>query len=750
MTRSPRLQLGTWLPGLREKLRLDSKRRFLFLLIFFNGLLVVILLLTVRNQEIRRRILRIEETIVVQVTRLAERERFATQVAYITATPPVTVISRITSTHTATAPPAQATSTPTRTPRPETPKPARRATNTLVPRPTWTLMPTPTIPPPPTDTPAPTHTPTPTLTPTPASIVSSIGLSASSRHITANGQATSQISAQLFDQHGNPFLDQVAVTFSTNRGGFWGARSVVVLADNGLAEATLTSSTSVGTATVHVQAEGASASIDVTFGPGPPHTLDLTATPERPDVQQVSTLEAVVQDAFGNRVADGTVVRFEATFGTLASQEQATSGGIARATLSSNAPGQATVTARSGGVAGTVIVEFVSAISLTRVEPNSGCNSAPVDITIVGSGFSLGATATLGAWALNTTWVSASTLHATVPQDIAAGVYDLTVSTSGSDFASLPGGYTAQNCGSLDTTLDSGYLGTYGAEPDFAPGQGDDDQIQVLFLEVPEGTPGPLYVRVLDPDCGGVLDVQNGGAWDTTFEFTVYGGSGAYTVPDARNSHPIDGVYSGMALATAVLGEDPSSDGQWYELGPFNVADGELVRGKRVFKLAVVGKPPESPGINFADLNVYNIALSTSSGSNSAPAGARILAFSWTFLIPGDAYQTPPRLFPHVGPGVAALVQHNWDYDRSAQNAGLTAITPARTLDIPYDRVSGDNEGRNSSHQVLDIERNTTWAISCWAQTGQALADNLVTFWATDQGGRALPLFARSTKSPPP
>ncbi len=746
MTRSPRLQLENWLPDLREKLRLDSKRRFMFLLIFFNGLLVVILLLSVRNQEIRQRIHRIEETIVVQITPLAEREHLETQVAYITATPPAAVISRITPTptHTATTLPIQATSTPTRTPRPNTPTPTRRPTDTPAPSPTWTLVPTPTIPPTPTDTPM------PTLTPTPASIVSTIRLSASSRHIPADGQSTSQISAQLFDQHGNPFLDQVAVIFSTNRGSFWGAPTVVVLADNGLAEATLTSSTSAGTATVRAQAEGASDSIDITFGPGPPRTLVLTAAPERPNVQQASTLEAIVQDAFGNRVADGTVVRFEATFGTLAQQEQATSGGIARTTLSSNAPGQATVTATSGGAADTAIVEFVSIISLTRIEPNSGCNSAPVDITIVGSGFSPGATATLGAWALDVTWASASTLYATVPQDIAAGVYDLTVSTPGGDYARLSNGYAARNCGPIDTTLDSGHLGTYGAELDFAPGQGDDDQIQVLFLEVPEGTPGPLYVRVFDPDCGGTLDMQNGGAWDTSFEFTVYGGSGAYTDPDARNSHPTSGVHSGTVLATAIFGEDPSSDGQWYNLGPFNVTDGELVRGKRLFKLVVIGKPPESPGINFADLNVYNVALSTSNGNNTAPAGSRILAFSWTFLIPGDAYRTPPRLFPYVGPGVAALVQHNWDYDRSTQNAGLTAITPARALDIPYDRISGDNEVRNSSHQVLDTERNTTWAISCWAETDQTLADNLVTFWATDQDGRALSLFARSTNSPPP
>jgi uncharacterized repeat protein (TIGR01451 family) len=392
--------------------------------------------------------------------------------------------------------------------------------------------------------------------------------------------------------------------------------------------------------------------------------------------------------------------------------------------------------------------------SISSITPNRGCNSAPVSAALDGANFAPGATATMGSWTLGVTWISEGRLDVTIPPGVAAGVYDVTVTNPGGANASLPTSYSALNCGSTDTTLDSGYLGTYGAEPFFSASQGDDDQVQVLFLEVPEGTSGPLYVRVLDPDCGDSLDIQNGWDWDTPFTFTVYGGGGTYTDTDARSSHPSSGVSSGTILASAVFSQDAGLDGTWYAFGPLNVSDGELVSGRRIFKLSVVGGPePPFLGGSRADLNVYNVALSTSNATNNAPNGSRIFAYSWTYLIPGATYNTPPRMFPYVSSSVTALTQNNWDFDNSTfgpGTAGITMLTPERTITVPETFVSSDNESRRSDHAASGGERNTTWAISCWAEPTGALTDNLVTFWATDQNGTALPIFARSTTSPPP
>ena len=247
------------------------------------------------------------------------------------------------------------------------------------------------------------------------------------------------------------------------------------------------------------------------------------------------------------------------------------------------------------------------------------------------------------------------------------------------------------------------------------------------------------------------MDAQNGLAWDTPFTFTLYGDSGTYTHPDARSAHPVAGVSSGTVLTTAVFTENAATDGDWYVFGPFKAAEGELFNGKRIFKLSVVGgpEPPFTSGIGFADRNIYNVILSTSSSMNSAPTDARIFAFSWTFLIPSAAYNVPPRLFPFVDSGVAMLIQHNWDYDNTAAGtAGMTITTPSRIITVPDADVSSDAEERISSYSPRDTERDTTWAVSCWAQT--VVGDNLVTFWATDENGRPLAIFARSTNVAPP
>ena len=127
-----------------------------------------------------------------------------------------------------------------------------------------------------------------------------------------------------------------------------------------------------------------------------------------------------------------------------------------------------------------------------------------------------------------------------------------------------------------------------------------------------------------------------------------------------------------------------------------------------------------------------------------------MLAFSWTFLIPHGIHDASPRIYPYIGQNTRALVQHNWDYDRFNENAGIRIITPERTISVPPEHVSGNNEEKTSTHDVLDTERDTTWAIRCWTETTEVMGDNLVTFWATDQDRVALPLFARSTTVSPP
>ena len=83
-------------------------------------------------------------------------------------------------------------------------------------------------------------------------------------------------------------------------------------------------------------------------------------------------------------------------------------------------------------------------------------------------------------------------------------------------------------------------------------------------------------------------------------------------------------------------------------------------------------------------------------------------------------------------------------------SAGISILTPQRTLTGVDGDVSGNAVVVTSDFARVAGEENTTWAVRVWAEPTGSFTDNLVTFWATDQGGRTLALFARSTNLPPP
>jgi uncharacterized repeat protein (TIGR01451 family) len=899
MLRSVIPQLGVWLLDLREKLRIDGKKRFMFLLLFFNALLIVILLLSVGNQEIQKYLVRVQ----VETTRLVReyqtRVAVVARITYITATPTrqgvalATPTATQTPSPTATEPPPTATHTPVPTST-STPEP----TATQTPIPTFTSTPTPTGTPTPSVTPSPTLTPTPTGTPTPTPTATftpsptptntrtptpppppppaSINLSAAPPTIPADGTTWTTITADVRDAGGNPVPDGTLVTFITTLGTLSAPSATTV---GGIAQVQLLSSTSAGMATVTGTAGAVFGNVNVPFV-GLAANVVLVAIPATlpADGVATSTLQATVTDAYGNPVADGTLVTFGTTLGILSAPTANTIGGIASVIISSTASGQASVTATAGGT-DTVIVTFTPVLQINKtvnptdapaggvliytitiqnimaggtpaqitalrdtlpagfvyvpgstsspafpadplvagqdltwtpsplpyplaagaslvttfqvraeaaagtyqntaivdgsnfasfstgptapvtlhdptissINPPGDCNDIAVTVTINGTYFAPGATARLGTWDLGAAWVDESTLSATVPQDIPVGVYDLIVTNPGGASATLPAAYTAEDCTSPDTTLELGFLGTYGQEEDTAPKSGDDDQRQVIFIELPD-TDSTFYVRVHDPECNGTYDVINGVDADTPFTFAVYGGSDAYSHPDARTRNPTTGATSGTELATATFMDDLTWDDDWYPFGPFNARDdGEWVNGVRVFKLSVIAgpEPPFTSGTGMTDLNLYNVAVSTVSDANTAPPGARIFAYSWTYMIRTADWSAPPRMFPYVGPGVTTLTQHNWDYDRTNNNAGVDILTPARTISDGWTVVSADDEEQSSSYSPIAGEFGTTWAIQVRAEY-TSLPGNVVTFWATDQGGQDLALFARSTNLPPP
>jgi hypothetical protein len=103
-------------------------------------------------------------------------------------------------------------------------------------------------------------------------------------------------------------------------------------------------------------------STTITVPSGPPFTVTVTAYPTSiPIGGATSTITAMVEDRYGNPVADGTAVTFTTDLGSLGSfiVTKTTTNGVATATLTSGkTTGTATITATADSKFGTTAVEF--------------------------------------------------------------------------------------------------------------------------------------------------------------------------------------------------------------------------------------------------------------------------------------------------------------------------------------------------------------------------------------------------------
>ena len=353
--------------------------------------------------------------------------------------------------------------------------------------------------------------------------------------------------------------------------------------------------------------------------------------------------------------------------------------------------------------------------TILSITPNWGYNDVAVQVVIRGENFFGMPVATLGLdISITISAATTDTLTGTVPVDIIAGVYVLKVENPDTQSDTLPRAYTA-----LDRTaaLGTGDVSTFGPDASFS--EGDDDHIQDIRFDVPANYAGELYVRVFDADTGDSIDEWSGDT--TTMNYTLYGGG---------------------VLSQVVIGRDQAYDGQWVSLfGPYSVGDGAVSGSRRVFRLEVEGASGNSG-------NVYRVAWSSDPGTNVAPPGSRMFAYSWTFpLAPGATRW----LYPHVPQGTRVFEQHNWDMD----HAGIMSLyTPGArdviVIDVASGGISGNGAEANSTHGVQDAEDGATWSVKFSDSTSDDGTDHR-TFWVLDGDSRqVLAIFIAPTTSPPP
>jgi hypothetical protein len=344
--------------------------------------------------------------------------------------------------------------------------------------------------------------------------------------------------------------------------------------------------------------------------------------------------------------------------------------------------------------------------TVLSITPNEGCNDAAVQVVIRGSNFLGPPEAWLGNVQINISAATIDTLTGTVPAGIPFGAYALTVrNLPGGQSDTLPSAYTVV-C--PNAPLETGNLVTFG--PAAPPTAGDDDYRQEIFFHILTSYTGTLYIRIWDADTGAAND-ETPDTWNTTIRYTLQGSSVSPQI---------------------VIGSDAAYDDQWVSVfGPYQAS--ELIDGNGVFSLLV-------EGVSGNDGNIYNVAVSTDTGTNtSPPGGGRIFAYSWTFPV---YVGTPRWLYPYIPPGTVSFEQYNFDMDLSIS---MMLHTPTGGM-IPVSAIS-DSGWDSSAHPVATLEDGSTWGVE--------MTYILTTFWndvtfEARGDGAPLAIFVAPTTSPAP
>ena len=247
---------------------------------------------------------------------------------------------------------------------------------------------------------------------------------------------------------------------------------------------------------------------------------------------------------------------------------------------------------------------------------------------------------------------------------------------------------------------------------------------------MPQNYKQPLYIRVFDPDIGGQLDEQNG-AWDTQMEYSIYGGKGAYSDPDARETEPKGNYKSGNLLASKIFGNDPKWDMKWYTFGPFNPTEGEFVKefnGGYIFKVIC-------QGISGDDGNAYKYYMSTSPTENKPIEGGNAFAYRYCFRL-WDNPKEVSHIYPYVDDKAISVRLSNFDWD---DDGVIRVVSVARKgQDFP---VSGNNEWKTAEFSIRPEEKNTSLDFQFIKRQIDPVKNNNVVINVKNQYGELLRFF---------
>jgi len=203
----------------------------------------------------------------------------------------------------------------------------------------------------------------------------------------------------------------------------------------------------------------------------------------------------------------------------------------------------------------------------------------------------------------------------------------------------------------------------------YGPAAKDDVVRQVLFIVVPAKATQPMYLRLLDADCGGDLDSRTG-EWDTRTRFALYGGAGATTGASLKDRAPSEAdLRTGALIAERVFSVDAESNNKWSVFTKLDPAAGDTLGDTAVFKLVVEGLAGD-------DGNVFDVAVSLNETKNVLPEGVRVLSYAPRVRNPAPGIVGELRFAP---PGADSELTVS-SYDLAGARFGLTTALQDVTL----------------------------------------------------------------------
>ncbi|MFT4545097.1 MAG: hypothetical protein ACI9CU_002084 [Polaribacter sp.] len=271
------------------------------------------------------------------------------------------------------------------------------------------------------------------------------------------------------------------------------------------------------------------------------------------------------------------------------------------------------------------------------------------------------------------------------------------------------------------------FLVTFGKQA--SQNYGDDDFSQVFFLSIPANETDPFYIRVFDPDIGGQYD-EIYGAPDTKSKFSIYGGKGAWSNPDAQQTSPQGNYKAGTLLDSRSFTESEKYDNKWYSFGPLDPKEGEYIEEFKGYVFKIIAE-----GVQGDDGNLYNYYFSRGPNVNISIEGANAFGYEWTFRMPSES-NAICHLYPYITDDVVSIQQFNFDWD----DDGIIKI-------VSYEKkgewveMSNEADWKNSTHQILKSERNSSLDIQFVKTKEKAKKNNNVCFSFKNQFGEFMRFY---------